>query len=118
MSFGPRVSSEGLSVDGQAPLRRLAPSRLVARQHLLRYVRARGMPPTELSAKVLEALKAICVSCEGRLPGQEPGAACVDLFLFLRIMLHSFKEEQARSPSRVMGAHCSRRDRSLAKSEP
>lgn len=45
-------------------------------------------------AKVLEATRAISVSCEGRLPGQDSGFTCVDLFLFLRILLHSFKEEQ------------------------
>ncbi|CAM9968072.1 unnamed protein product, partial [Sphacelaria rigidula] len=44
--------------------------------------------------KVLDATKAISVSCESRLPGHDPSTMCVDLFLFLRIMLHSFKEEQ------------------------
>ncbi|CAN0459687.1 unnamed protein product, partial [Ascophyllum nodosum] len=51
--------------------------------------------------KVLEATKAISVSCEGRLPDQDPFSTCVDLFLFLRIMLHSFKEEQVNRRAAV-----------------
>ncbi|CAM9108122.1 unnamed protein product [Discosporangium mesarthrocarpum] len=51
--------------------------------------------------KVLEATKAIAVSCEGRLPGQPPHAKCLDLFLFLRIMLHSYKEEQVNRRAAV-----------------
>lgn len=51
--------------------------------------------------KVLDAAKAISVSCEGRLPGQDPPSTCVDLFLFLRIMLHSFKEEQVNRRAAV-----------------
>ncbi len=51
--------------------------------------------------KVLDATKAISVSCEGRLPGKEPSSTCVDLFLFLRILLHSFKEEQVNRRAAV-----------------
>lgn len=51
--------------------------------------------------KVLDATKAISVSCEGRLPDQDPSLTCVDLFLFLRIMLHSFKEEQVNRRAAV-----------------
>lgn len=51
--------------------------------------------------KVLDATKAIAVSCEGRLPDQDPSFTCVDLFLFLRIMLHSFKEEQVNRRAAV-----------------
>lgn len=51
--------------------------------------------------KVLEATKAISVSCDGRLPKQNPTSTCVDLFLFLRIMLHSFKEEQVNRRAAV-----------------
>ena len=51
--------------------------------------------------KVLDATRAIAVSCEGRLPGQDPSSTCVDLFLFLRIMLHSFKEEQVNRRAAV-----------------
>lgn len=51
--------------------------------------------------KVLDAARAISVSCEGRLPGQDPSSTCVDLFLFLRIMLHSFKEEQVNRRAAV-----------------
>ncbi|CAM9501167.1 unnamed protein product, partial [Laminaria digitata] len=51
--------------------------------------------------KVLDAARAISVSCEGRLRGQDPSSTCVDLFLFLRIMLHSFKEEQVNRRAAV-----------------
>lgn len=51
--------------------------------------------------KVLDATKAISVSCEGRLPEQDPSSTCVDLFLFLRILLHSFKEEQVNRRAAV-----------------
>ena len=51
--------------------------------------------------KVLDATKAISVSCEGRLPNHEPSSTCVDLFLFLRILLHSFKEEQVNRRAAV-----------------
>lgn len=51
--------------------------------------------------KVLDATKAISVSCEGRLPEQDPSTTCVDLFLFLRILLHSFKEEQVNRRAAV-----------------
>lgn len=51
--------------------------------------------------KVLDAAKAISVSCEGRLPEQDPSSTCVDLFLFLRILLHSFKEEQVNRRAAV-----------------
>ena len=51
--------------------------------------------------KVLDATKAISVSCEGRLPEQDPSSSCVDLFLFLRILLHSFKEEQVNRRAAV-----------------
>ncbi|CAM9861181.1 unnamed protein product [Scytosiphon promiscuus] len=51
--------------------------------------------------KVLDATKAITVSCEGRLPDQDSSSTCVDLFLFLRILLHSFKEEQVNRRAAV-----------------
>ncbi|CAM9137473.1 unnamed protein product, partial [Hapterophycus canaliculatus] len=51
--------------------------------------------------KVLDATKAIAMSCEGRFPGQDPSLTCVDLFLFLRILLHSFKEEQVNRRAAV-----------------
>eukprot|EP00903_Cladosiphon_okamuranus_P018777 g17274.t1 len=51
--------------------------------------------------KVLDATKAISVSCEGRLPEHDPSSTCVDLFLFLRILLHSFKEEQVNRRAAV-----------------
>lgn len=53
--------------------------------------------------KVLEATKAISVSCQGRLYDQEDPrlSTCVDLFLFLRILLHSFKEEQVNRRAAV-----------------
>lgn len=51
--------------------------------------------------KVLDATKAISVSCEGRLLEQDPSSTCVDLFLFLRILLHSFKEEQVNRRAAV-----------------
>lgn len=51
--------------------------------------------------KVLDATKAISVACEGRLQDQDPSSTCVDLFLFLRILLHSFKEEQVNRRAAV-----------------
>lgn len=51
--------------------------------------------------KVLDATKAIAVSCEGRLSDHDPSSTCVDLFLFLRILLHSFKEEQVNRRAAV-----------------
>lgn len=57
----------------------------------------------EQKRKVLEATKAISVSCQGRLYDQEDprSSTCVDLFLFLRILLHSFKEEQVNRRAAV-----------------
>ncbi|CAM9126445.1 unnamed protein product [Ectocarpus sp. 12 AP-2014] len=51
--------------------------------------------------RVLDATKAISVSCEGRLTDQDPSSTCVDLFLFLRILLHSFREEQVNRRAAV-----------------
>lgn len=51
--------------------------------------------------KVLDATRAISVSCEGRLQDLDPSSTCVDLFLFLRILLHSFKEEQVNRRAAV-----------------
>ncbi|CBJ49037.1 conserved unknown protein [Ectocarpus siliculosus] len=51
--------------------------------------------------RVLDATRAISVSCEGRLTDQDPSSTCVDLFLFLRILLHSFKEEQVNRRAAV-----------------
>lgn len=57
----------------------------------------------EQKRKVLEATKVISVSCKGRLSDQEDSrsSTCVDLFLFLRVLLHSFKEEQVNRRAAV-----------------
>ncbi|CAM9714388.1 unnamed protein product [Chrysoparadoxa australica] len=51
--------------------------------------------------KVLQAIQAVKVSCDGRLPSEDPSACCLDLFLYVRIMLHSYKEEQVNRRAAV-----------------